>query len=63
MLLINLGQLNLENWEFANFPNFCGDSTTFVLYLKISISDSPSNENLLVKKYFQENMFLGVFVS
>ena len=31
---------------FANFPDFCGDATTFVLHIKTSISDSPPNAKI-----------------
>ena len=40
---------------FANFPQFCGDATTFFLHIKTSILDSPLNKTLFVKKYFKEN--------
>ena len=66
MLLLNSGQFNYDFWEFANFPNFCRDAKVFVCekgHKKNSISDSPLNENIFVKKYLKENMFLEVFVS
>ena len=40
---------------FANFPEFCGDATTFFLHIKTSILDSPPNKTLFVNKYFKEN--------
>ena len=36
MRLVNLGQFNWDIWEFVNFPDFCGDATTVVLYLNNS---------------------------
>ena len=56
MLLLNLGQFNYDNWELVNFPDFCGDIKTFVLYLKKIIWDSALKEKIFLKEYFQENM-------
>ena len=35
---------------FANFPDFGGGATTFVLHIKTSISDSPSNAKIVFGK-------------
>ena len=51
MPLVNSGQFNWDNWEFVNFPNFCGDATILVSYLNISISDFPPIANTIKKKY------------
>ena len=53
MLLVNSGQFNWDNWEFVNFPDFYGDATTVVLYLNISILDSPPTANINLKNYLQ----------
>ena len=31
---------------FTNFPDFCGDATTFILHIKTSISHSPPNAKI-----------------
>ena len=63
MLFVNSGQFNQENFEFVNFPDFCGYVTTVILHLKISILDSPLTVTICLKQYSQGNIFLPSFVS
>ena len=51
MLIVNSGHFNDENFEFANFPDFCGDVIMVVLYLKISILHSPPTVSKFLKIY------------
>ena len=60
ILLVNLEQFNQGNWEFVNFPNFCGDAPTFVIQ-KI-LFEILHQLKPYIKK-IEENMFLAVFIS
>ena len=61
MLFVNSGQFNQENFEFVNFPDFCGYATTVILHLKFSILDSIPTVTICLKKYSQGNIFWPSF--
>ena len=63
MLFVNSGQFKKHNFEFVNFPDSCGDTTTVVFHLYVSISNSPPTVNIYLKNYTQGNTFLPSFVS
>ena len=63
MKLVNSGQFNQENFEFVNFPDFCGYATTVILHLKISILDSPPTLTICFQKDSPGNIFSASFVS
>ena len=60
MLFVNSGQFNQENFEFINFPDFCGYATTVLLHLKISSLDSPLNVTICLKIFHKETYFCQV---
>ena len=60
MLFVNSGQFNQGNFEFVNFPDFCGYATTVILHLKISILDSPPTVTICLKNIHKETYFCQV---
>ena len=60
MLFISSRQFNKDNFKFVNFPDFCGDATTAVLYLNISILNSPLTVNICLENYLKRNIFCQV---
>ena len=53
ILFLNSGQLNQENFEFVDFPDFCEDATTIVWYLNVSFLNSLPTINICLKNYPQ----------
>ena len=43
MLFVNSGQLNQDNVEFVNFPDFCKDAAVVELYSNVFIFKFPTD--------------------
>ena len=44
-------KFHCNNYEFINFPDFCGDYCTVVVYLSISNRDSPPITKLFTRNH------------
>ena len=60
ILVANSRQFNKDNFEFVNFPDFCGDATTVVLYLNVSILNSPLTVNIYLESYSQGSILCQI---
>ena len=58
MLFVNSGQFNQENFEFVNFPDFCGCATPVILHLNISILDFQPTVTICSKIFTSKHIFV-----